>query len=47
MIYAIYTQLLDTVPEERKVRNARLGLTHNRGGLPHANISALTIVGRG
>ncbi len=46
MIYAMYEQLLERVPEERKVRNARLGLTHNLGGLPHANICSLTIIGR-
>jgi len=46
MIYAMYEQLLERVPAERKVHNARLGLTHNLGGLPHANICALTIVGR-
>ena len=46
MIYAMYEQLLERIPEERKVNNARLGLTHNLGGLPHANICALTIVGR-
>jgi acetyl-CoA C-acetyltransferase len=46
MIYAMYEQLLERVPEERKVKNARLGLTHNLGGLPHANICALTIIGK-
>lgn len=46
VIYAMYEQLLDRVPEERKVRNARLGLTHNLGGFPHANICSVTIVGR-
>lgn len=46
MIYAMYEQLLDRIPEERKVQNARLGLTHNLGGLPHANICALTIIGK-
>jgi acetyl-CoA C-acetyltransferase len=46
MIYAMYEQLLERVPEERKVKDPRLGLTHNLGGLPHANICSLTIVGR-
>ncbi|OGR12544.1 MAG: acetyl-CoA acetyltransferase [Desulfobacterales bacterium RIFOXYA12_FULL_46_15] len=46
MIYAMYEQLLDRVPEIRKIRNARLGLTHNLGGFPHANICALTIIGK-
>jgi acetyl-CoA C-acetyltransferase len=46
MIYAVYEQLLERVPEERKVKNARLGLTHNLGGLPHANICSLSIIGK-
>jgi len=45
MIYAMYEQLLDRVPEERKVKNARLGLTHNLGGAPWMNIAAISIVG--
>ena len=45
MIYAMYEQLLDRVPEERKVKNPRLGLTHNLGGRPHSNVAALSIVG--
>lgn len=46
MMYAMYEQLLDRVPEERKVKNARLGLTHNLGGLPNNNISSIAIIGR-
>jgi acetyl-CoA C-acetyltransferase len=46
MIYAMYEQLLERIPEKRKVKNARLGLAHNLGGLPHANICTLTIVGK-
>ncbi|MGO9020852.1 MAG: acetyl-CoA acetyltransferase [Syntrophobacteraceae bacterium] len=46
MIYAMYEQLLDRVPEERKVRNPRLGLTHNLGGYPWKNVAAISIVGR-
>ena len=45
MIYAMYEQLLDRVPEERKVKNPRLGLTHNLGGRPHSNVAAISIVG--
>jgi acetyl-CoA C-acetyltransferase len=45
MIYAMYEQLLDRVPEERKVKNPRLGLTHNLGGAPWMNIAAISIVG--
>ncbi len=46
MIYAMYEQLLERVPEARKVKDARMGLVHNLGGLPHANICTLTIVGK-
>jgi len=46
MIYAMYEQLLNRVPEERKVNNARLGLTHNLGGFPWKNVSAIAIVGK-
>jgi acetyl-CoA C-acetyltransferase len=46
MIYAMYEQLLDRVPEERKVQNARMGLTHNLGGYPWRNVAAISIIGR-
>jgi acetyl-CoA C-acetyltransferase len=46
MVYAMYEQLLDRVPEERKVKNARLGLTHNLGGMPWRNVAAISIIGR-
>jgi acetyl-CoA C-acetyltransferase len=46
MVYAMYEQLLDRVPEERKVKNARLGLTHNLGGFPWKNVAAISIIGR-
>ncbi|OPY91814.1 MAG: acetyl-CoA acetyltransferase [Syntrophaceae bacterium PtaU1.Bin231] len=46
MIYAMYEQLLDRVPEERKVPNARYGLTHNLGGYPWRNVAAISIIGR-
>jgi len=46
MIYAMYEQLLDRVPPERTVPNARLGLTHNLGGMPWRNVSAISIIGR-
>ncbi|UCF92146.1 MAG: acetyl-CoA acetyltransferase [Desulfobacterales bacterium] len=45
MIYAMYEQLLERVPEERKVKNPRLGLTHNLGGMPHQNVAAIAILG--
>ena len=46
MIYAMYEQLLERVPEERQVKNARMGLTHNLGGWPHANVCAVSVIGR-
>ncbi len=46
MIYAMYEQILDRVPEERKVKNARLGLTHNLGGTPWMNVAAISIIGK-
>jgi acetyl-CoA C-acetyltransferase len=45
MLYAMYEQLLDRVPQERKVKNAHLGLTHNLGGMPHSNVAAISIIG--
>jgi len=46
MIYAMYEQLLERVPEERQVKNARMGLTHNLGGLPSWNVCAVSVIGR-
>jgi acetyl-CoA C-acetyltransferase len=46
MVYAMYEQLLDRIPDERKVKNARLGLTHNLGGMPWRNVAAISIIGR-
>jgi len=46
MIYAMYEQLLERVPAERRISNARLGLTHNLGGLPWKNVAAISIIGR-
>jgi acetyl-CoA C-acetyltransferase len=46
MIYAMYEQILDRVPEERKVKNARIGLTHNLGGSPFNNVAAISIIGK-
>ncbi len=45
MVYAMYEQLLDRVPDERKVKNPRFGLTHNLGGQPHRNVAAISIIG--
>ncbi len=45
MLYEIYNQLLQRWPEERQVKNARLGLTHNLGGVPHQNVCSVAILG--
>lgn len=47
MIYAMYEQILDRIPDERKVKNDRnFGLTHNLGGVPWSNVAAVAIIGR-
>ncbi len=46
MIYALYEQILERVPKERMVRNARLGLAHNLGGLPNFSVASIAIIGR-
>ncbi len=45
MIYAMYEQLLERVPEERRVKRLRNGLTHNLGGTPARNVAAVAIIG--
>ncbi|MBI1180445.1 MAG: acetyl-CoA acetyltransferase [Alphaproteobacteria bacterium] len=45
MVYEVYLQLLGRAGE-RQLKNATLGLTHNLGGAPHANVSAVAIMGR-
>ncbi len=45
MLYEIYNQLLQRWPEERQIKNARLGLTHNLGGVPHQNVCSVAILG--
>lgn len=46
MIYEVYNQLLERWPEERRVKNARIGLTHNLGGSPSSNVSSIAILGK-
>ena len=46
MVYAVYEQLLDRIPEERKVKNMELGLTHNLGGEPAKGVVYIGIFGR-
>jgi acetyl-CoA C-acetyltransferase len=44
MMYEVYKQLQGKCGE-RQVKNPKLGLTHNMGGMPHANIVSVFIVG--
>lgn len=46
MLYEMYNQLLERWPPERRVKNPRLGLTHNLGGFPAVNVCSVAIVGR-
>ncbi len=46
MLYEMYNQLLERWPQERRVKNPRLGLTHNLGGIPSMNVCSVAIVGR-
>jgi acetyl-CoA C-acetyltransferase len=45
MLYEMYLQLLGRAGQ-RQIGEPRYGLTHNLGGMPHMNISSITIVGR-
>ena len=45
MIYELYLQILGRAGE-RQLKNARLGLAHNLGGLPNRNVTSVAIVGR-
>ncbi|MEN3976075.1 acetyl-CoA acetyltransferase [Emcibacter sp. SYSU 3D8] len=45
MIYEVYLQLLGRAGP-RQLKNPTFGLTHNLGGAPHANVSAISVIGR-
>ncbi len=45
MIYEMYLQLLGRAGE-RQLKDPRIGLTHNLGGFPFANVNAISIVGK-
>jgi acetyl-CoA C-acetyltransferase len=45
MIFEIYNQLLGRWPEDRAVKNPKLGLTHNLGGVPNNNVCSVAIFG--
>jgi len=44
MVYENYLQLLERAGE-RQIRNARLGLAHNLGGVPYNGVAAISIIG--
>lgn len=45
MLYEMYNQLLGR-SGDRQIKNPRLGLTHNLGGTPAANVVSIAILGR-
>lgn len=45
MLYEMYSQILGRAGE-RQLEDPRIGLTHNLGGMPHQNVSSISIVGR-
>jgi acetyl-CoA C-acetyltransferase len=45
MVYEIYQQIHGRAGA-RQLKNVDLGLTHNLGGHPHQNVSAISIIGR-
>jgi acetyl-CoA C-acetyltransferase len=45
MLYEMYLQL-EGRAGERQIKDPHLGLTHNLGGMPYANIACIAIVGR-
>jgi len=46
MLFAVYEQLLERVPAERKVEDVRLGLIHNLGGEPWKGVASIGIFGK-
>ena len=45
MMYEVYLQLLGRA-DDRQVDDARLGLTHNLGGIPNRNVASVSVLGR-
>jgi len=45
MIYENYLQLLGRAGDRQRQDNPKLGLSHNLGGMPNQNVSAVAIVG--
>ncbi|MBW2144179.1 MAG: acetyl-CoA acetyltransferase [Deltaproteobacteria bacterium] len=46
MLFAVYEQLLERVPPERKVEDVRLGLIHNLGGEPWKGVASIGVFGK-
>lgn len=46
MVYENYLQLLGRAGPRQRQDNPVLGLTHNLGGMPNQNVSAISIIGR-
>jgi acetyl-CoA C-acetyltransferase len=44
MVYEVYNQLLGRAGA-RQLKDPQLGLTHNLGGAPHANVACVSIIG--
>jgi acetyl-CoA C-acetyltransferase len=45
MVYENYLQLLGRAGERQRQDNPKLALSHNLGGMPNQNVSAVAIVG--
>ncbi len=46
MIYELYNQLLRRWPEDRLVKDPKMGLSHNLGGVPSQNVCSICILGK-
>jgi acetyl-CoA C-acetyltransferase len=46
MIYENYLQILGRAGERQRQQEPVFGLSHNLGGMPNQNVSAIVIVGR-
>jgi acetyl-CoA C-acetyltransferase len=46
MLYEVYLQMHGRAGARQVRREPRLGLTHNLGGAPNANVSSITILGK-
>jgi acetyl-CoA C-acetyltransferase len=46
MLYEIYNQLLGRWEENRQLKDPRIGLAHNLGGVPNRNVVSVAILGK-